>query len=327
MTRGALQTHITGTSYAEIEEAASLFKGVEDNRAASTLWLGLVRLDVSTQDWEKASWHAALSQNAFPNPEALAALVLLNLKSPEDKRHWVLELRSSYPDSEISQVYTYLEQLKSFSDPLPASDALIGWVRQRAVSGKEEDLSLSQQIKDLPQEAARHIQQDELSIAQIMKEQEVYRRRYAGISAEISRLENEGLWDAIGQVIYKLLPLPEPGDTWETYLAREGLCALPIIKYFCALFNLKPLFELRQNQQEATDSRARVAEIISLNESVISNHRSDIRYWQSSEPLEKLVHARESLIPSFRGDVEQNLLARREQVGLSVLEALTIAAH
>lgn len=327
LTRWALRTHVAGTTYAETEEAASLFERAGDGKAASALWLGLVRPDVASQNYDQAVRHAILSHNVVPNPNALVALVVLNENFLEARDHWISEIQSRYPDHELSRIFRGLEQLESFGNPLPASFEAVDWIHQKALSQQDEYQKISQQIEDLPNESARNIKQNETSIAKLTEEQEANQSKYVALSAEIDRLKREGTWDAVKEAVYNALPIPKAGDTWETYFAREGLCALPVIKWVCWLLDLKPFYELRKKQKELTESRDLVAEIWRLNRSLISHHKSDIKYWRSNEPLEKLVRARESLIPAFRSDVEQNVFERREQVGIPVLEAIAIAAY
>jgi len=327
VTRWALATHVAGTSYEEAEEAASLLEQAGEGGSASVLWLSLVRMDVDSKNYERAVQHATSSHNAARNPDALVALIVLHQNSPEVRPRWISELQANYPNHELSQVFGCLEQLKSFNEALPSPCATVDWVREKAGSGKNEYQRISQQIRELPREAARNIKQNEDSIAALNKEQDEYGRKYEYITSEISRLETEGMMNATGDVIWKLLPLPEKGDTFESYITREGLCLVPVFRLFCAGAALKPYYDLLQRKQRLIKWRELVAEIVVLNRSIISKHRSDIKYWKSSEPLAKLESARAKLLPAFREEAEQNVFGRRPQIGIPAPQAIATVVN
>jgi hypothetical protein len=327
LTQWALRAHTAGTTYEEAEEAATLFEGAGEATAASSLLLGLVRIDVASQQYDRAIRQATRSQKASSNSGALVALVVLHGDSEEERMGWVAALQAAHPEQEVSQVFWCLSQLQTLGNNLPQPCETVDWLRQRAQFGRAEYLRISQEIEALPRQAALKIKENEARIAELTKEENKHQSEYQSITAEIARLENEGWLDATGQAIIKALPLPKADDTLESYIAREGLCALPILRWLCRLDVIEPYLDLRQRQQQLKELRDLTAKVLSLTRGIIEDHRSDIKYWQSKEPLEKLTNERQELLPTFRAEVEQNISNRRPHVGLALEEAIAIASQ
>lgn len=182
LTRRALRTHVAGTRYDEAEEAAALFEGIGENKAAALLRLGLVRVDATSDRLEQAVRHATLSQQDAPSEKALATLCLA--------------------------------QLQSFGNAVPAVCQKVGWVSEKAASGKGEYEKLSAQLQNLPTEARANIRKHEQEIAEREAEQQGYRADLA----DIDRQKSEATADAVTGVIINLLPLPKSGATLESFV-------------------------------------------------------------------------------------------------------------
>ncbi len=324
----ALLTHPAGTTYSEIEEAALLYERVGETNRSSPLWLSLVQQDIEMGKDSQAIKHATLSQKANSNLKALVALVVLTNNSSTAKDQWVSEIQAKHPEHELSRVFQCIKQLESFGNAIPAPCTAVDWVHQRARNGKDEYLKIVQQIKDLPREAAQNIKQKEGEIANLANEQMLNRSEYASVTAKINHLNDWGWLEAGVQAGVDMLPLPKAGDTPGTWAFREGFCALPVARFVCRASDIaKAASDLEQRKQEAAKSRDNLAELIGLNNRLIEFYKADIKHWRSGEPLEELVSARNNLIPSFRSDVDANVSARRQQIGVSSLEAIDIATQ
>ena len=320
--RRALRTHAAGTRYDEAEEAAALFEGVGENRAAAQLRLGLVRVDATSDRLEQAVRHATLSQQDAPSEEALAALVVLTIKDAERRGQWASELQMAYPEHEMSLATLCLAQLQSFGNAVPVVCQKVGWVSEKAASGKGEYEKLSAQIRNLPNEARANIRKHEQEIAEREAEQQGYRADLA----DIDRQKSEATADAVTGVIINLLPLPKSGDTLESFVAREGVCLLPYVRWFCAAGSLGPAFDAKKRHQQLDEHRKIILELISLSDELNGYDRRNIEYWRSGAPLEKLKKAQGAILPAFRADVEETVSARRSTAGLPLDEAVISAA-
>jgi hypothetical protein len=323
MTRLALRTHVAGTSYAEIEEAASLFENVGENKAASILWLSLVRMDVTSNKLDEAIRHATLSQTARPSEEALTALVSLNIKNSKSRGRWISELQTNYPENELSQVTLCLTQIESFDNAIPDPCQKVNWILEKATVSKNEYEKLSKQILNLPNEARLNIKKYEQEIADRNFKQGGYRSDLE----EIDRQKSETVVNGVIGVIIELLPLPKAGDTLETYLSREGICLLPYVRWVCRAADLGPAFEAKKQYQQLDERRELILELIRLNDELSNYARQKIEYWRSSKPLEELKKAKSNILPTFQGDVEETISANKGNAGLSLDEAISMATQ
>jgi hypothetical protein len=151
--------------------------------------------------------------------------------------------------------------------------------------------------------------------------------RYQGAVAKLAYLEKNGKWQAAGVGLANaLLPLPQTGDTFETWLTREGICALPIIRWLRRASAMGDAFaKLQREREQWMQARDRAADEWRRNESTMSSCRSAIAYWRSEEPLARLVRARAALLPRFRTDVEATAFSHFTEIGIASSEALAMA--
>jgi len=321
MTRLALRTHVEGTSDEEIEKAATLFESAGDNKAASLLWLSLARLNASSNKFEEAVRYATLSQYATPSENALAALVILNIKSSESSSRWISQLQANYPDNELSQVSLCLIQIESFENAIPPPCQRVNWILERATSSKQAYEKLSKQIQTLPNDARLNIKKYGQDLAKRAAE----RGKYQLDLEDIDRRKSEAVRDALIQGIIELLPLPQSGDTLETYLTREGICLMPGIRWVCAAGALSgPAFDMLNRRKQLDEPRELTLKLIGFNDYFTSLDQKQIAYWRSSKPLEELKAAKNDVLPTFRNNVTETISAKSGSVGLSFEEAISL---
>lgn len=323
LTRLALRTHVVGTTYAETEEAATLFEKVGEHKAASLLWLSLVRIDANSNNPDEALRHATLSQNATPNEKALTALVILNIKNSASRGRWISELQTNYPENELSQITMCLTRIQSFENAVPASCQKVNWILEKVTAGKNEYEKLSKQILNLPGEARLNIKKYEQEIS----DRNLKLVEYTSDLAELDRQKSDATTNAIIEIIIDLLPLPKKNDTLETFLSREGICLLPLVRWVCGAAALRPAFEAKKQHQEIDEHREIILRLISLNDQLKNYARKELEYWQSGKPMEKLKKAKSNVLPIFRDQVEETVSAGKGNAGLSLVEAISMATQ
>lgn len=324
LTLTAIRTYPIGLSYGEMEQAAVLFDRVNEKEAASKLWLALTRLDIESNNVKRAQSHALLARNAHASEQAYISLINLTRHSPE-KRMFIAEFQTVYADHQLARAFGCLDALQSLDTEPPRACGTLDWVRQRAQAGREQYISLTEAIENLPIEAARNISEAQRAILRLTHDQSLLVNRHRTLVAELDDLEHNGAWAAgIEGAIKATLPIPKPNDTLETWLTREGICLLPIVRWFCRVEDFtEPFAELQRKRQALTSERDNIAQKWRSNESTLHTSRASIKYWQSTEPLNKLVGARDALLPSFRKDVERAASNRYPKIGISTEEAIT----
>lgn len=318
--RLALKSHPEGTTHDEAKEIAQLFGQIGENEDASQLWLALARLDAESDRNAEAIEHAISSQNSYPNENALMMLVALNIKDSEGRVQWIAELQKSYPENELSQAAFCLTQTKSFESAISPSCQKVGWIFEKTKASKSENDKLAKRIENLPNETALNIKKLEDSISNKEAKEEEY---YSDL-AEIDRQKSSAIADGIIGVIVDLLPIPKPGDDLETFVAREGICLLPYVRWVCRAASLGPAFDAKKKVEELNKSRENILELIGLNNGLINSDRQKINYWQSSKPLEELKKAKNEVLPKFQNDVMETVYAKKESIGVSITEAITL---
>jgi len=324
VTRWALLTHVDGTTYEELEKAARLFESAGDNESASLLWLGLARLDAISSNFEAAELHAMLSQTAAPNERALVAIVVLNINNPDLRDPWINQLQTHYSNSELALVTQCLSQVNSFVVEAPASCKPVGWINEKATASKNKWDDLSNQIRSLPNRRKIEIKKLEEDITK----QESDRAENVVELEAIDQEKRDAVVAAGLEAIINLLPLPQPGDTLEKYLVREGLCLLPWVRWICRTVDVGgPVFNAMQRLKAFDEQRALILRLIGYKNDFIHRDLDRIEYWRSSKPLEELQAEKGNVLPAFQNDVRQTISARRESVGMERNEAILSVAR
>lgn len=319
ITRWALRVNDVRTSYEELEEAALLFESSGQSESAAALWLALVRIDGTSNDTSQGLRHAALSHSSMPNERALEAL--LALTSPEDelRKRWSAELQTNYPDNDLSKITLCLTQLQSLEGPTPSSCQQLSWLLETVTSSQTEFAKLKERIRNLPDETQANIQKYEDEVAD--RDTKAY-----GYYLDVQAIERKKTDVKVKAVLQAVLPLPKDGDTPGTYLAREGVCLLPIVRWVClAASSVESASEAQKELQQLDQQRASVEELIRLNNQLRQYATDQLEYWKSSKPLEELIEAKNNVLPKFQADVEKAIVEMRDNLGLSIEDAVLIA--
>jgi hypothetical protein len=144
---------------------------------------------------------------------------------------------------------------------------------------------------------------------------------------EIDEKKAQAAINGFGRFVWDLLPFPKSGDTWEKFLTREGLCALPIIRWFCALFSAGTAAEeVKSEWKRLEESRERLLELQQITSRLIDGDRERLTYWRSSSPLDDLTQKKNAIMPSFKSEVDETVFARRVEAAIPIAEAISIAA-
>ena len=115
-------------------------------------------------------------------------------------------------------------------------------------------------------------------------------------------------------------------DTPESYVVREGICLLPVIRWACIAISAgESATEAQKELQQLDHQLQNVQELIRLNTELRRYAADQIEYWKSSQPLEELNEAKRNVLPKFQADVEKAIVERRHNLGLSIEDAVYIA--
>lgn len=319
VTRSALKINSQRTSYEELKEAASLFLDCGETEAAAALWLALARIDGASNDVTQGLRHAHLSYTTSPNSGALVALVVLNSNDSEQRNTWSTELQTKYPEHELSKITLCLAQLQSLEGPVPEPCQQVSWLLEKVTTSKTEFGKLKRQIEDLPKVAQANAQKYENEVTQRDTKAGYY---YLDVQA-IERKKSEVRTKAVLQA---LLPLPKNGDTAGSYIAREGICLLPVIRWACLAASVsESASEAQKELKQLDEQRRSVQELIRLNHELRQYAMDKLEYWRSSEPLKELTEAKRNVLPKFQADVEKAIVEMRHNLGLSIEDAVFIA--
>jgi hypothetical protein len=317
--------HATGVTSDEAGEAASLFESIGENQDAALIRLAAARLEIESGNLERATNAAISSYNTVPGEKAIETILILTAKTPESERNkWVNELQSKFPDSELSRTYRCYNSIISFNERLDPSCTQVDWLHQKAASSKAEFEKISRQIVDLPVEKAKNINAYEKSVSH----RNGLLNQYYTDLRNIDNKKEQAAVNGFGRFLWNLLPLPKPGDTWEIFLTREGLCALPIIRWFCALLSAgEASTEVKAEWDRLEGSRGRLNELVRLTGQLRDSDAEKLAYWQSSGPLNDLTKTKTSILPSFKADIDETVHSKRWQAGIPIEEAVSFVAY
>lgn len=325
--RAALRTHPQGVDYSDMESAAELFAKVGEKDAAATLWLGLAQVDAASGNPQQAESHVSRAAEATQSERAYLSGVVIHRYAAAKRAPWVAALRQHYPHHAVARAFSCVAELQSLEDALPGACFTGDWIGQRAANAKTEFARISSEIEQHPQNAAAKIREIQSDLESLTAAQRPLVSRYQALGAELDRLEKNGAWDAAGLgLLNAILPLPQPGDTFEIWLTREGICLLPGIRWFCRINALaQPFAKLQRDRERLTRERESAADDWRRNESAIASSRSSLNYWSSEAPLEELRKSRDGVLPGFRSGVEAALFARYTEVGIAPPHAIALA--
>ena len=319
VTHLALRTHVEGSSAMEIQYAADIFKRIGDNKNAALLERTLSREAVLKSEFDKAIAHAKSSYQLDPNKAVVIDLVPLTIRQPE-ATEWITQLQKVDPDHELSQATLCRSQLESFENEIPASCRRVQWVSETAESGQSEYNELVKEIEDLPAKRREKIAEYEADIAL----QEGKRSQYLAEIEDIERQKSEATASAAVEIGVDLLPLPKPGDTLGSWVAREGFCLLPYVRVFCAVNSASgPLARLKQRIDGLNELRRLTEVVIGYNNQAIKLNREMITYWESDQPLEELKRKKDNVLPKFGNNIADTIWSRKETTGLTLSEAIS----
>lgn len=319
VTHLALRTHPEGSSAKEIEYAADTFSKIGDRERAALLQLALVRLTATNSEIEKAIVHAKRSHQLAADERAIIDLVTLTIKHSESSE-WISQLQKIDPDHELSQATLCRSQLESFEVEIPTSCRRVQWVSKTAESSRNEYHGLLKEIRDLPLERSRRIAKYEADIAI----QEGERGRYLAEVDDIDRQKSEAVASAAAEIGIDILPLPKPGDTFETWAIREGFCALPIVRIFCAVHSASgPLARLKERLNGLNEIRRLTTVLVGYKNESIKRNREMIGYWKSDQPLKELKRKKDNVLPKFANSITDTIWSRKETTGLTLHEAIS----
>lgn len=336
MVRRSLGLHRDGITPAEAALAASLLEDAGDVGSAATLHLGLAHQRHREGRQDLALSHARRADRLQPGETALLAVLLLHRQPAEGPGAWITQssgalatsgmdaawaqLRDRFPSHELVHARRCAAGVQDFAVPPPAACAAVGWLAEPAAHGRREHARLSADIESLPRRAAGFVAMAERQWVEWQQRREILRQQDLALAVERERLPAR----AIGQAVHGLLPLPKDGDTLESFVTREGLCSLPLLRVLCRGGELALAWDaLRQGQQAIDTERARLAAQDGEAGRAMDDARSTIAYWQSSRPLDSLLAERARLLPAFRATAEQETGRRYDRVGLPLATALS----
>ena len=318
ITGWALKINGVRTSYDELEESASLFEGSGQSKSAAAIWLALSRIDGASNNPGQAYHHALLSHSSSPNEKALEALVAYS-KDVESRNKWSAELQINYPNNDLSGITLCLTQLQSLEDSVPSSCEQINWLLEKVTASKTEFEELKQQILDLPEVAQANVEKYENEVSERDANAGQYYLDVQAIEQKKSEVKAKA-------VLQALLPIPKDGDTPESYVVREGICLLPVIRWACIAISAgESAAEAQKELQQLDYQLQNVQELIRLNTELRRYAADQIEYWKSSQPFEELKEAKRNVLPKFQADVEKMIVEMRHSLGLSIEDAIYIA--
>lgn len=312
LTKASLSIHLNGVSTDEMEKAATLLQRIGKPAEASTLLLGLTNYHASKLNTETAQAFAKRSLSAWPSLEALVSLVVLHLAQPAEQIAWVRKLQREYPYHEMSVAWACTEATYSLQYDPPASCNNIPWIRDRAWRARNEDFRLAAEIAALPEKAAQEIAKSQAAIQE-------HASALPAMSSQVQTLtrERDNLgWAAVGEVLIDRLPIPKPGDTTESYLTREAICAAKWINPICIAASIANATDRKsKNEARINGEIKNLTDWYNLKQSIIADHRRSIEDWQSNRPFERLAYQRSLLLGEFKRDVIGMTYSRHPTLG------------
>jgi hypothetical protein len=312
LARYALRIHPVGVSNAEIEVAARLLQETRYPKEAAELLKVLVRREVAAFDYDSARKHAVLSYDLWSQESTLQDLIWLHRGDTEARGRWVAKLQASFPKNEIGLAYRCLSAYRSLASPPPVPCQRLTWVHNVAQDHHAEYTRLQQEITNYPQTSALAIQRLESETANYVGEIAGYDQQLVAIGKRADELG----FDALGEFILEILPIPKANDTFESYAVREGLCSLPYVRVVCGLGAVVEVTERMDQRKAALEKKAaETMKLRLLTYDVMGYKTKDIANWRSGAYLESFQRSLNEEHGEFWLDLEGKVYAQIPEVG------------
>lgn len=309
----------TGISPTEGGRIAALMLRHGDGDAAAELYLGLAHNASLAADRTSAIRHAAAAAGASPGERTHEALLIAS-RGTDGEASALRLLMASAPEHEIVLMRSCASTIKSFAGPVPRECRSPAWLGGIAEEGRAAFQRIVHDIDTLPERAAAEIARREREFPRL--EQSEFRFLEGLRAAREDQQTLKGR--AIGRIVFELLPFPQPGDTPATYLPRTIVCARRFLGALCAFNTIREGVRRYEGEKAATVDRVNNAMSgIQAVRSLRSRARAEIAYWQSSEPLEKLVEERGRLLPDFLATLSDRERSRYPHAGQPWEQTLT----
>lgn len=335
MVRAALALHREGITPADAMLAAELLADAGEAAPAAMLHLGLAHQRQAEGLRASALAHARRADALQPGETSLLAVLLLHRAAGDAPGAWITQpaaawalsgmaaawqqLRERFPGHPLVQARLCTSGLQDFAVPPPAACAAVPWLAAPAAHGRREHARITAEIESLPRRAAAYVEMAERQQREQQARQAELRQQDQALAAERTQLPGR----AFGQAVLGVLPLPQPGDTLERFITREGLCSLPLLRLLCRSGEVALAFNAMREGQQAIDAqRAALAAQYAQAGQAIADARDMASYWQSSRPLDSLLAERARLLPAFRRSADEATGQRFDRVGLPLEEAL-----
>jgi hypothetical protein len=318
----SMRVHRAGMTFEELSRAAEVLDRSDRKAQAAVLWLGLANGYAAADDKKAAIGMATRASRSSHSSGPVVALVMLHWDS--EQRHTALaDLVRNWPDHEIVRALLCLRDLRSFDDGVPESCGRLEWVEQRARQAWSEYARHVAEIEVLPAAAALKAVNAEYELA----EQERDLQSYANKARELRRERDSERFEGIGRIIAGVvLPeLPAEDDTVGSYVPRLLFCLTPIGKYLCAAKDVSEELEAHSRYDAEWQERAgSLAELVKLTNVVVELYQKEQRDWTSSGPFDRLVAARNAILPDFRRELESQLQQRFTPIGVKPSQAIEL---
>lgn len=323
LVHGSMRVHRAGMTFEELSRAAEVLDHSDRKEQAAVLWLGLANAYVATGDQKAAIDAATRASRSSRSPGPVVALVMLHWESKQ--RHSALaDLVRSWPEHEIVRALLCLGDLRSFEDGVPESCGRLAWVEQRAGRARSEYARHVAELEVLPAAAALKAVNAEHELA----ERERNLQSYAAQAAELRREHDRERLGGIVKGIFKTFILPElptDDDTLGSYVPRLLLCLTPVGKYICGAKDAAEEIEAHSQYDAEWQQRASsLAELVESTNAVAELYQKEQRDWMSSGPFDRLVAARNAILPDFRREVESQLQQRFTPIGVKPSQAISL---
>jgi len=317
----SMRVHQEGITFEELSRAAEVLDRSDRKAQAAVLWLGLANGYAAADDKKAAIDVATRASRSSHSSGPAVALVMLHWNS--EQRHSALaDLVRSWPNHEVVRALLCLGDLRSFDNEVPESCGRLEWVEQRARQARSEYARHVAELEVLPAAAAVKAVNAEHELAELERDLQSYAAKAAELTGERDSERLKSFFDAIGK---GWLPeMPEADDTAGSYLARFLFC-LTIGRYLCAAKDVSEEIEAYSQYDVEWQERAKLlADLINATNVLVEPSQKQQRDWTSSGPFDRLVAARNAILPDFRSEIETQLQQRFTPIGVKPSEAIAL---
>ena len=315
----SMQVHRAGITFEELSRAAEVLDRSDRKAQAAVLWLGLANGYAASGDKKAAIDVATRASRSSHSSGPVVALVMLHWDS-EQRRTALADLVRNWPNHEIVRALLCLGDLRSFDDGVPESCGRLGWVEQRARQAWSEYARHVAELEALPAAAALKAVDAEYELAEQKRDLQSYAKKATELMREQESESFARIVEGVGKV---LLPeLPEADDTVGSYGARLLFC-LTIGRYLCAAKDVSEEIEEHSRYDAEWQQRANLlAERVKWANVLVELYQEEQNDWTSSGPFDRLVAARNAVLPDFRSEIESQLQQRFTPIGVKPSQAI-----